>query len=165
MKKLSKKEWVATAVAVALVAYLFFAGDIMSLMNRNASAGAMLNDLNGISLDSGVLINEIVSGQGVEVKEGDLLTTHYILSLSDGTTIGNSRDFGVPFSFVLGAGEVIPGFDEGLKGMKVGGVRTIVIPSELAYGETGQGPIPPNSTLIFTIELLSIESSAETVLE
>ncbi|MEK7116734.1 MAG: FKBP-type peptidyl-prolyl cis-trans isomerase [Patescibacteria group bacterium] len=117
-------------------------------MNDNSLAAAAAGSAGG------VIIEDIVVGQGAEVKTGELVSVNYILSLSDGTTIQNSKDFGQPFQFTLGAGEVIPGWEQGFVGMRVGGVRTITIPPELAYGPNQAGPIPPNSTLVFTIELL-----------
>lgn len=157
MKKLSKKEWVAVAVAIVFVGYTLFGSNIMSLfqknlMHQNSSANASSS---GAS-NTGLIINDVVVGQGAEAKKGDVLSVHYILSLSDGTTIQNSKDFGAPFKFTLGAGEVIPGWEQGFEGMKVGGVRTVVVPPELGYGANQAGPIPPNSTLIFTIELVDV---------
>jgi peptidylprolyl isomerase len=154
MKKLSKKEWVAVGVAIIFVGYTLFGNNIMNLFQKNLmndnslAAAAQSQSLNG------VIINDIAVGQGALVKNGQTLSVHYILSLSDGTVVQNSKDFGTPFKFTLGAGEVIPGWEQGFAGMKVGGVRTIVIPPELAYGSNQVGPIPPNSTLIFTVELL-----------
>lgn len=155
MKKLSKKEWVAVAVAVVFVGYTLFGGNIISLfqknlMNQNSASVANSQPIN----NNGVIINDVVVGQGAEVKNGQSVSVHYILSLSDGTVVQNSKDFGQPFKFTLGAGQVIPGWEQGFVGMKIGGVRTIVIPPELAYGSQQAGPIPPNSTLIFTIELI-----------
>lgn len=156
MKKLSKKEWVAVAAAVIFVAYTMFGGDIMSLFQKNI----MSEDISASVVGSdekkpaGLVVNDVVVGQGQVVKDGQKITAHYILSLSDGTVIQNSKDFGVPFQFTLGAGEVIKGWEMGFAGMKVGGVRTMIIPAELAYGSNQVGPIPPNSTLIFTVELI-----------
>ena len=122
-----------------------------NLINQNSTASVA----NSQSINNnGVIINDVVVGQGAEVKNGQSVSVHYILSLSDGTVIQNSKDFGQPFKFTLGAGQVIPGWEQGFAGMKIGGVRTIVIPPELAYGSQQAGPIPPNSTLIFTIELI-----------
>lgn len=154
MEKLSKKEWVAVAIAVIFVGYTLFGGDIMSLFQKNTMNDDALAAIAGSNTAGGVIINDIAVGQGNEVKIGQLVSVHYILSLSDGTVIQNSKDFGTPFQFTLGAGEVIPGWEQGFAGMKVGGVRTIVIPPELAYGSNQAGPIPPNSTLIFTIEVI-----------
>lgn len=160
MKKLSKKEWVAVAVAVIFVGYTLFGGSIMSLFQKNSMSENSTASVASSqpSNNNGVIINDIVVGQGAEVKTGDFVSVHYILSLSDGTPIQNSKDFGQPFEFVLGAGDVIPGWEQGFAGMKVGGVRTIVIPPELAYGSNQAGPIPPNSTLVFTIELLDVSA-------
>lgn len=157
MKKLSKKEWVAVSVGVVLVAYTLFGGNIMSLFQKgNMNDNSLAATASSNSSNNGVTINDILVGQGVEVKPGQLVAVNYILALSDGTVVQNSKDFGQPFKFTLGAGEVIPGWEMGFAGMKVGGVRTITIPPELAYGANQAGPIPPNSTLVFTIELLDV---------
>lgn len=152
MKKLSTKEWIAVAAAVVVVAYTLFGADIQNLFQNNPADS--LAAVSPTVSNTGVIINDVVVGEGSSVKIGQRLSAHYILSLPDGTVIQNSKDFGVPFEFNLGAGEVIPGWEQGFEGMKVGGVRTIVIPPELAYGPNQVGPIPPNSTLIFTVELL-----------
>jgi len=155
MKKLSNREWIAVGVGVVFVAYTLFGGNITSLFQKNIVNNNSLAAAGGLTPNGGVTINDLVVGQGPEVKEGQLVSVNYILSLSDGTVVQNSKDFGTPFTFTLGAGEVIPGWEQGFVGMKVGGVRTITIPPELGYGTAQAGPIPPNSTLIFTIELLS----------
>jgi peptidylprolyl isomerase len=93
-------------------------------------------------------------GTGVAAKDGDQLTVNYTGKLQDGTVFDSSK---TPFEFTLGGGQVIPGWDQGLLGMKVGGKRTLTIPPSLGYGEQGSGPIPPNATLIFDIELISIK--------
>lgn len=158
MKNLNKKEWIAVSVGVIFVGYTLFGGDIMNLFKKGTisdnslAATANANPAN----NNGVIINDVLVGQGVEVKTGDLVSVNYILALSDGTVVQNSKDFGQPFKFTLGAGEVIPGWEQGFAGMKVGGVRIITIPPELAYGANQSGPIPPNSTLVFTIELLDV---------
>ena len=103
-------------------------------------------------------IEDIVVGSGEEAKDGNRVGVHYVGTLTDGTKFDSSRDRGDPFTFILGAGEVIKGWDQGVLGMKVGGTRKLTIPPELGYGEAGAGSdIPPNSTLIFEVELLSVE--------
>ena len=91
-----------------------------------------------------------------EVKIGDLLSVHYTGKLSDGTVFDTSLGRG-PFQFILGAGQVIPGWDQGLQGMRIGGKRLLIIPPDLAYGREGYGPIPPNTTPTFEVELVAIE--------
>ncbi len=160
MRKLSKTEWVAVAVAIVFVGYTLFGTDVMKIFQQNNMSDDSVASISGALPGSGVIINDIVVGSGAEAKQGSLISAHYILSLSDGTQIQNSKDFGQPFQFVLGAGEVIPGWEQGFNGMKVGGVRTIIIPPEFAYGEQGAGPIPPNSTLVFTVELVDVAEVA-----
>lgn len=104
-----------------------------------------------------MVIEDVKVGTGDTVKTGDTVSVHYIGTLQDGNEFDNSKKRGTPFSFKVGAGEVIKGWDEGLVGMKVGGQRILVIPPDKAYGENGIGPIPGNATLVFAIELLEIE--------
>lgn len=105
-----------------------------------------------------LVIDDIVLGTGDEVKVGDTVSVHYVGTLQGGGEFDNSMKRGQPFSFTVGEGRVIKGWEEGLIGMKVGGQRILVIPPDLAYGENGIGPIPPNSTLVFSIELLEIKN-------
>lgn len=103
-------------------------------------------------------IEDITVGDGDEAREGSKVTMHYSGTLTDGTKFDSSYDRGDPFEFNLGASEVIKGWDMGVSGMKVGGKRKLTIPPDLAYGEAGSGAsIPPNSTLIFEVELLKVE--------
>jgi FKBP-type peptidyl-prolyl cis-trans isomerase len=157
MEKLSKKEWIAVSVGVVFVGYTLFGGNVMSLFQKGVANDDSLAATAGANVtnNNGVIINDVVVGQGADIAPGELISVNYILSLSDGTVIQNSKDFGQTFQFVLGANEVIPGWEMGFVGMKVGGVRNIIIPPELAYGSNQAGPIPPNSTLIFTVELVN----------
>ena len=100
-------------------------------------------------------IEDVRAGTGAEAKNGDMLTVHYEGKLDDGTVFDSSygRE---PFTLTLGRGDVIRGWDLGLLGMKAGGKRQLTIPPELGYGPNGYGPIPPNATLHFTVELLKI---------
>ena len=104
-----------------------------------------------------LLVEELQAGEGVRAEQGDTLTVHYVGTLEDGTQFDSSRDHGTPFEFQFGAGQVISGWDLGLGGMRVGGMRKLTIPAELAYGEQERPGIPPNSTLIFEVELLTIQ--------
>jgi len=102
-------------------------------------------------------IETLKEGTGQEVKNGDTVFVHYTGTLENGTKFDSSLDRGRPFSFVLGSGQVIPGWEEGILGMKIGEKRELTIAPELAYGSAGFGNmIPPNATLIFEVELLEI---------
>jgi peptidylprolyl isomerase len=102
--------------------------------------------------------NDLKEGDGAEAKAGDRVTVQYVGVLYDGgKEFDASWDRGQPFPFTLGSGEVIPGWDQGVEGMKVGGRRELIIPPALAYGPQGQPPdIPPNATLVFVIDLVSV---------
>jgi FKBP-type peptidyl-prolyl cis-trans isomerase len=103
-------------------------------------------------------VEDLVEGTGAEAKSGDNVTVHYTGWLTDGTKFDSSLDAGQPFQFALGAGMVIPGWDQGVEGMKVGGKRKLTIPPSLGYGEQGAGGvIPPNATLVFEVELISVD--------
>lgn len=106
---------------------------------------------------SGLLYEVLKEGEGDAIKPGSQAKVHYIGWLIDGTKFDSSLDRGEPFTFPLGAGRVIKGWDEGVAGMKVGEQRKLMIPSGLAYGNRQAGSIPPNSMLIFYVELLGIE--------
>jgi peptidylprolyl isomerase len=101
---------------------------------------------------------DTVVGTGAQPQKGQTVTVHYTGYLVDGKKFDSSVDRGQPFSFVLGASQVIKGWDEGLATMKVGGKRRLTIPPELGYGPSGSPPvIPPNAVLIFDVELLSVK--------
>jgi FKBP-type peptidyl-prolyl cis-trans isomerase len=103
-------------------------------------------------------IEDVTVGSGVEAKTGKAVTVHYTGRLLDGTKFDSSHDRNSPFTFNLGAGEVIQGWDKGVAGMKIGGKRKLTIPSALGYGARGAGGvIPPNAGLVFDVELLGVK--------
>jgi FKBP-type peptidyl-prolyl cis-trans isomerase len=107
---------------------------------------------------SGLWYTDVAAGQGEPAEAGRTVTVHYTGWLPNGTKFDSSRDRGEPFAFTLGAGQVIAGWDEGVKGMKVGGRRRLVLPPRLAYGDGGAPPaIPPGATLVFDVEVLKVE--------
>jgi FKBP-type peptidyl-prolyl cis-trans isomerase FkpA len=106
---------------------------------------------------SGLIIDELVVGNGAVAAAGQKVTVHYTGWLTDGTKFDSSKDRNDPFDFPLGAGRVIKGWDEGVAGMKIGGKRKLTIPPALGYGARGAGGvIPPNATLVFEVELLGV---------
>ena len=110
-----------------------------------------------IKFPDGLQVADIKVGEGATVKKGDKLSMQYTGWLASGSKFDSSRDRGTPFDVAIGTGQVIPGWDEGIPGMKVGGKRRLTIPPALGYGAQGSGQtIPPNSTLIFVVELVSI---------
>ena len=104
-----------------------------------------------------LIIEDLVVGTGTEAVAGKQITVNYRGTLLNGTQFDSSYDRGQPFSFVLGAGQVIQGWDQGFTGMKVGGKRKLTIPPDMGYGSRDMGTIPPNSVLIFEVELLGVE--------
>ena len=121
-----------------------------------AMAEETQSDSNSRTTESGLIISDIVKGEGDEAIAGQTVTVNYTGTLEDGTQFDTSIGR-APFSFPLGAGRVIKGWDEGVAGMKVGGKRILTIPPELGYGSRGAGNvIPANATLIFEVELLKV---------
>ncbi len=113
-----------------------------------------------VQSNTGLKYSDLKSGSGSTAKAGDFVTVHYTGWLTDGKRFDSSVLRQKPFSFPLGQGRVIAGWDEGVAGMKIGGIRQLVIPAELGYGETGAGGvIPPGATLIFEVELLEIANN------
>jgi FKBP-type peptidyl-prolyl cis-trans isomerase FkpA len=107
---------------------------------------------------SGLMIEELVVGGGAVARSGEQVTVHYTGWLTNGRKFDSSLDRRDPFSFALGRGNVIAGWDEGVAGMKIGGKRKLTIPPDLGYGAFGAGGvIPPNATLVFEVELLSVD--------
>lgn len=117
----------------------------------------------GVKTDSGLQYWDIKVGTGDEAKNGDKVKVHYTGWFTSGKKFDSSVDAQQPYTFTLGQGNVIKGWDEGVAGMKVGGKRQLRIPPELAYGEQGyKNIIPPNSTLIFDVQLLAVTPAPQT---
>ena len=115
-------------------------------------------DLEGMEeTESGLRYEVLREGTGAVVQPGQTALVHYTGWLPDGTQFDTSRDRGEPLAFPVGAGRVIRGWDEGVAGMAIGEQRKLVIPPDLGYGPMGQGPIPPNATLVFDVELVEVQ--------
>ena len=115
-------------------------------------------DQQEVTTPSGLKYTDLQVGDGQEAKAGQTVNVHYTGWLENGTKFDSSLDRRSPFSFNLGAGQVIRGWDEGVAGMKIGGKRRLTIPANLGYGARGAGGvIPPNATLIFEVELLGVK--------
>lgn len=131
-----------------------------STINQETIIALNINDLNmdeAVTTDSGLKYIDITEGNGVTPEVGQTVTVHYTGVLENGKKFDSSRDRNQPFSFKIGVGQVIKGWDEGVGTMSVGSRRQLIIPPELGYGSRGAGGvIPPNATLIFDVELLKI---------
>lgn len=120
--------------------------------NGQAGSGAAVADVKELKIET------MKEGSGAAAASGKKVTVHYTGTLTDGKVFDSSETRKAPFTFTLGEGQVIPGWDKGVDGMKVGERRKLTIPSSLAYGEKGVGNvIPPNATLVFEVELLNVE--------
>lgn len=155
--------YIAVVVAVVVVAIFIFLGffGVGTMQQPAVSQGVsaaqdLLNDISKTGAVSSLQVIDTVEGTGAVAKSGDTITVNYIGVLPNGTVFDASQNHGQPFTFTLGGGQVIKGWDQGLVGMKVGGTRLVAIPPELAYGERAVGQIPANSSLIFQVELVSI---------
>jgi FKBP-type peptidyl-prolyl cis-trans isomerase len=127
------------------------------LLGALSPALAKAAAMSEVTTPSGLKYEDIKVGTGDVAETGKIVTVHYTGTLTDGKKFDSSKDRGQPFDFPLGGGRVIRGWDEGVKGMKVGGVRKLTIPSSLGYGAQGAGGvIPPNATLVFEVELLKV---------
>jgi len=150
---MNKKTIIAVAIAVVLV-FLLIGGGLMSGLftsSNNQQKDTMKQDIQVQSKD-------ITVGAGDVAVAGKEVTVNYTGVFSDGKKFDSSLDPGrTPFTFTLGAGQVIKGWDVGVEGMKVGGKRILIVPPQLGYGANDYGPIPGNSTLIFQVELLGVK--------
>jgi FKBP-type peptidyl-prolyl cis-trans isomerase len=142
-----------------IIGVMIFGGAYVfsGINNDNFSEGNLMESINN-NQNNMLKIDTIVEGSGVESKAGDNLTVHYTGMLEDGTKFDSSVDRGSPFSFILGIGQVIEGWEKGMEGMKVGEKRKLTIQPEYGYGARGvPGVIPSNAVLIFEVELLAIK--------
>jgi len=148
-----KKTYIIFLIVIAVV----FAGYFI-LRNPAEETGEENQIINNKTFEiQGMKIEILKEGAGTEAKNGDTVSAHYTGTLENGVKFDSSLDRGTPFSFKLGAGQVIKGWDLGILGMKVGEKRQLTIPPELAYGSNAVGGvIPANSTLIFEVELMGI---------
>jgi FKBP-type peptidyl-prolyl cis-trans isomerase len=166
MRPFGTREWIAVVVAIVVVAALFFGRSIWQFFSGSATIenapvvnniASTTPDMKNISTINGLEIYDEKVGTGVEAASGKTVTAHYVGVLTNGQKFDSSLDRGQPFSFQLGAGTVIRGWDLGIAGMKVGGIRRLVISPELGYGAQPIGSIPANSTLVFEVQLLDVK--------
>lgn len=165
---LNRNEKIAVSVGVVVVFGILLGGTILS-QSSMSSVGytdettstndeRMMGDPTQNDLPQELTMTDDVAGTGAVAEAGKMVSVHYTGMLPDGTVFDSSVSRGQPFSFALGAGQVIAGWDQGVQGMRVGGKRRLVIPPGMAYGANGVPPvIPPNATLIFDVELLSVQ--------
>jgi FKBP-type peptidyl-prolyl cis-trans isomerase len=149
---------VSGLIAIFVIASGCGGGNKFSSSGSNNNSGPMKVNGQPTTTSSGLQYWDIVVGTGATAIRGTIVKVHYSGFLTNGEKFDSSRDRGEPFSFSLGAGEVIKGWDEGVAGMKVGGQRQLRIPPDRGYGIAGAGgAIPPNATLIFDVELLGVD--------
>lgn len=178
----SKFEIITAGICIGLMALALFLVQVRTDLSSLApSQTAVVSDANVVVVDNDqsdetvaqrdalleasntsgeltrMVIDDVKIGSGPEVQTGDTVSVHYAGRLQDGTEFDNSRTRGSAFEFVVGGGQVIEGWEEGLVGMQVGGERILVIPPEKGYGAAGIGPIPGGATLVFAVELLEIK--------
>ncbi len=166
--KTQRNTYIAVAVGVVVVVLFimlgfFSQGDVPTAAEESAQLAGPQLILDELQKTGGVAdlrVVDITEGEGESAKAGDVLVVHYVGVLPDGTMFDSSVERGQPFTFQLGVSSVIQGWQQGLVGMKAGGRRLLAIPSSLGYGETGQGTIPPNATLLFDVQLLEINPAA-----
>jgi peptidylprolyl isomerase len=141
----------ARVIAILIIVGLAVAAVAYVLSHRGPATGAE------VATASGLKYIDVAEGTGATPKTGQTVSVHYTGKLEDGTKFDSSIDRGQPYEFRIGEGAVIKGWDEGLASMKVGGKRKLIIPPGLGYGARGSGKIPPNSILLFDVELLAVK--------
>jgi peptidylprolyl isomerase len=154
------------AIALVVLGAVFglssFMGETTSVAGENSEkqVGAV-GSASLITTASGLQYEDILLGSGETASVGMVVSAHYTGTFPDGNVFDSSIPRGEPFEFTLGTGQVIKGWDEGIQGMKVGGKRKLIVPPELGYGQSGIGPIPPNATLHFDVELLGVREQIQ----
>lgn len=163
MQGKSQNEIIAITVGIIVVVIILLTGIFNVVFNDKASKQQDVTTDTNMErvLESGLIIKDIIIGDGEEAVAGLIVTTHYTGTLEDGTVFDSSVERAAPFSFTLGIGQVIVGWDLGIAGMKVGGKRELTIPANLAYGNRAIGAIPANSTLYFEVELLGVSEGSQ----
>jgi FKBP-type peptidyl-prolyl cis-trans isomerase len=144
---------IAVVVALAVIIIFFVFNPFTTVPTDSNGAPS--------TSSSQLVVQDEVVGTGATAQPGDLVTVNYTGKLANGTVFDTSVGK-TPFQFTLGIGQVIPGWDQGVAGMQVGGKRILIVPPSLAYGPNDYGPIPGNSTLTFEVELLNVASSTAT---
>lgn len=151
MKKLNKNQWIAVVVSLFVVGFFFIFGEQVLRIAINSGA----RDVKIMTIPQ-IIVEDIEFGAGAEALPGRQVTVEYTGKFVDGkvfdTSVGKQ-----PYTFLLGSGQVIQGWDKGLVGMKVGSKRILTVPPEYGYGANDYGPIPGGSTLIFEVELLNVQ--------
>lgn len=159
---------IATCGLFLIVASFFGGGEKNNAIAAETNPPAITQTINkeiismdleqAVTTESGLKYIDIVEGTGESPQKGQKVTVHYTGTLTDGKKFDSSKDRNQPFTFTIGVGQVIKGWDEGVASMKVGGQRTLIIPPDLGYGSRGAGGvIPPNATLLFDVELLGVK--------
>ena len=163
MQGKSQNEIIAITVGIIVVVIILLTGIFNVVFNDKASKQQDVTTDTNMErvLESGLIIKDIIIGDGEEAVAGLIVTTHYTGTLEDGTVFDSSVERAAPFSFTLGIGQVIVGWDLGIAGMKVGGKRELTIPANLAYDNRAIGAIPANSTLYFEVELLGVSEGSQ----
>ncbi len=179
MKELNKQQWIGVGLALVVVMYFFFftnqkptsvvkeaenTNTVSSERTQKQEEPKIINNVNKQTMENELKIDITKEGSGEQAVVGSIVSVHYTGKLVDGTVFDSSIPRGRAFEFRLGEGRVIAGWEEGIKGMKVGEKRTLTIPGNMAYGSQGvQNPgsegylIPPNATLVFDVELLTVK--------
>jgi FKBP-type peptidyl-prolyl cis-trans isomerase len=161
MKNLNQNQRVAVVVGVTFMVFMLFGGTILNVFRSPNNQDENNLEVNRMQANqelpqSGVVTQDLVLGEGALAEPGDKLVVHYVGALPSGKVFDSSLDRGRPFDFTIGTGSVIRGWEEGMLGMQVGGVRRLLIAPDYGYGAQPVGSIPANSTLIFEVELLDV---------